>query len=74
MSQQDLHAWSGYGIGAPIPFRLLWGLVGPRHARCADFVLHRQGFWPMAVTCCAQGRNALSATTRWAEPWTTPCS
>ena len=48
----DLHAWSGYIIGALILFRLLWGLVGPRHARFADFV-----FTP--ATVLAYGRDLL---------------
>jgi cytochrome b len=34
----SLHVWSGYLIGGLILFRLLWGMVGPRHARFADFV------------------------------------
>jgi cytochrome b len=34
----SLHAWFGYIIGGLILFRLLWGMVGPRHARFTDFV------------------------------------
>ncbi|MCB2100563.1 MAG: cytochrome b/b6 domain-containing protein [Rhodobacterales bacterium] len=34
----DLHLWSGYLVLGLIGFRLVWGLVGPRHARFADFV------------------------------------
>lgn len=33
-----LHVWAGYAAGGLIAFRLLWGLVGPRHARFARFV------------------------------------
>lgn len=33
-----LHFWSGYGICALLAFRLIWGLVGPRHARFSDFI------------------------------------
>jgi cytochrome b len=48
----DLHAWSGYGIGGLILFRLLWGMVGSRHARFADFV-----FTP--ATVLTYGRDLL---------------
>ncbi len=35
----DLHVLSGYIIVGLIIFRLLWGLVGPRHARFSSFVV-----------------------------------
>lgn len=33
-----IHVWSGYAIGVMIVTRLIWGFIGPRHARFADFV------------------------------------
>lgn len=33
-----LHVTLGYTVGALVAFRLLWGLVGTRHARFASFV------------------------------------
>lgn len=33
-----LHNWAGYLIVALLGFRLVWGLIGPKHARFADFV------------------------------------
>lgn len=32
------HIYAGYGITGLVAFRLLWGAVGSRHARFADFV------------------------------------
>ncbi len=37
---QSLHVVSGYFIGGLVLFRLVWGLVGTRYARFADFVRH----------------------------------
>lgn len=33
-----LHVWAGYLVLALIAVRLVWGLIGPRHARFTDFV------------------------------------
>jgi cytochrome b len=34
----DLHVPAGDLLGGLIAFRLVWGIVGPRHARFSDFV------------------------------------
>jgi len=36
--ESTLHGWAGYVILGLIGFRMVWGLVGGRHARFADFV------------------------------------
>ncbi|MBS03986.1 MAG: cytochrome B [Gammaproteobacteria bacterium] len=38
LTEMDVHMLSGYGILGLVTFRVIWGVVGPRHARFASFL------------------------------------
>ncbi|MDF2232237.1 cytochrome b/b6 domain-containing protein [Albimonas sp. CAU 1670] len=49
--ESALHEWAGFGVGALLAFRLVYGLVGPRRARFASF--------PPSLSAAADHARAL---------------
>jgi cytochrome b len=52
----DLHQWVGYTVLVLVVSRIVWGIVGSRHSRFADFVVG-----PGAVRAYLKGQGTRSA-------------
>jgi len=50
------HVWAGYVAGGAVALRLVWGLIGTKHARFTDFV-----YGPQAVKAYVVSLVAFSA-------------
>lgn len=55
VDRYDLHEWVGYTVLVLVAVRLLWGFVGSRHSRFADFLVG-----PGAIRDYLRGRGAAS--------------
>lgn len=52
LTEDDLltvHVWAGYTIGVLVVMRILWGFVGPKHARFSDFVRGPVKVWKYLI-------------------------
>lgn len=44
-----LHVWAGYTLGVLVVMRIVWGFIGPKHARFRDFVYPPARVWSYLI-------------------------
>ncbi len=71
---QPVHEIAGYAVAGLVAFRLIWGLVGSRYARFAQFLKGPATRSPISETWLAARSGDTWATTRPVPPWWWRCS
>ena len=62
---RDLHEALGYVALGAVAVRLIWGVVGPEHARFAAFAPSPRRLLSLSAATCWRGASgAISGTTR----------
>jgi cytochrome b len=68
-----MHVWLGYLAVALVVTRVIWGFIGPTHARLRTSSRARARRSTTFSGSCGSRRGVISVTARPAPPWSLPC-